>query len=1198
MKSHPRSFLLLMIFILSVASPPAALAAGNWISFGGESGEETLINVLESNELKTVVEVIFPGMHVLEHHQEGVTFQELRISKCGSMTEVGRPKLPVLSRLIAVPADREVSISVLDEERVSLEGYRMVPYQTPPLRSGERVQDFVVDTEFYRTASIFPVDPVVMEEPAVIRDFRVVPVNVYPARVHPATGTVTITKRITLELTYSDGETVNVKTRDVDGYTPTWEPLYRAHIANFDTAKPLTRSSPGLYLIISHDTFYGTMLPFTTWKEMKGIPVLHTRRSEIGPNPTWLDIYNYIRDIYDNSPIPLENVLLVGDHDFIPVHYGIYSTPNDHEYSTLEGNDYLPDVAIGRFSVRTTAELQVVVDKSLKYETDPNLGESDWFTEGTTMSGSDYVDDRNADTCRNVLLDHGYTQVDRFFTSLGTNSQPNISNALNDGRTWVVYFGHGWSGGWSSPSPSFDSGDVRNLVNYNKLSVITSIACSNGALDGGSDCFAEVWQKEGDIDAGTGSAGIFAASRDCPFFYTDTLGIGVTRGFFELNLHTFGTACAYGKLYMYEYFPQGPGSTTEEVMQQFLLFGEPELNVWTGVPVALTVTHPDAVVLGQIPVTVTVRRGGSLLRNALVCLSKGEEVWESGYTDAQGEVTLIIETLSPGLMDIIVTGYNGIPYAGTIEVITPEGPWILLDDYAIEDSAGGNGNGEIDYGEAIDFTTAAKNVGVEDGVDVTGLLETADPYITISDAQESFGTIAPGEIGWCLEDFDFSVDAACPDEHLATFTLTFTDENDSTWTSEFSLGVHAPDLGSSSILVDDSTGGNGDGKIDPGETADLYVTVGNDGTGEANDVTGDIAASDPYVTIHTASAPYPDILPGGEAENTTPYTVEIDAGCPDGHRIDFDITIGARNGYSVDDGFTITVGGFSDDMESGQGEWTHYIVTGGYKDEWHLSNQRNHTPGGTYSWKCGSTGSGDYSDLDDSGLQTPLLFLGSNSTLSFYHWMDAEIDNGEWAWDGGIVEISTNGGASWTQITPDGGYPYKITSNPDSPFQAGTPCFSGTHNWIEETFDLSAYSGEASIRFRFGSDGYITQEGWYIDDVLIFSDMPDITITASDTPSSVAPGEVATWRLDATNGESYGVIVDIWMTVESEALPGPLDFILMTDINLPGGFSGGKQVQRPVPLGTPAGSYDVHNKIGRYPGTVYSVDTFTTEITE
>jgi Zn-dependent metalloprotease len=187
------------------------------------------------------------------------------------------------------------------------------------------------------------------------------------------------------------------------------------------------------------------------------------------------------------------------------------------------------------------------------------------------------------------------------------------------------------------------------------------------------------------------------------------------------------------------------------------------------------------------------------------------------------------------------------------------------------------------------------------------------------------------------------------------------------------------------------------------------------------------------------------------------------------------------------------------DGEMGAQDWTHTGVTPGYVDQWHLSSQRNHTPEGTTSWKFGDTGGGNYADLADGALLTPPVTLGTSARLTFFHWIDAEIQNASLAWDGAILELTTDGGATWELIEPEGGYPYTIIDNPASPFPGGTPCFSGSHDWQQEVFRLADYEGQTvQIRFRFGSDGAVTEEGWYVDDIVL---RPD-SLVASDAPTT------------------------------------------------------------------------------------------------
>ncbi len=177
----------------------------------------------------------------------------------------------------------------------------------------------------------------------------------------------------------------------------------------------------------------------------------------------------------------------------------------------------------------------------------------------------------------------------------------------------------------------------------------------------------------------------------------------------------------------------------------------------------------------------------------------------------------------------------------------------------------------------------------------------------------------------------------------------------------------------------------------------------------------------------------------------------------------------------------------ADDMEAGAPDWTHAAVGGGFTDQWHLSTQRNHTPAGATSWKCGDTGTGDYDNLLDAGLVTPPVELGVDSYLHFWHWMDAETSSAhpEYAYDGGRVEISVDG-APFVQIFPEEGYTHLVREGgTPGPFEPDSWIYSGQFDWTEANFNLGAYEGTAQLRFRFGSDGAVTAEGWFVDDVMV-----------------------------------------------------------------------------------------------------------------
>ena len=209
---------------------------------------------------------------------------------------------------------------------------------------------------------------------------------------------------------------------------------------------------------------------------------------------------------------------------------------------------------------------------------------------------------------------------------------------------------------------------------------------------------------------------------------------------------------------------------------------------------------------------------------------------------------------------------------------------------------------------------------------------------------------------------------------------------------------------------------------------------------------------------------------------------EFNVWLPDGGNTERTMTISNSGNDELDYSLILSEAtrSFSDNMENGTNGWTH----SGSNDLWHQTTHRSNSA--SHSWYCGSEGTWEYSNDQHSWLISPEFYVELEADFTFSHWIDAEIYDSYEAWDGGVVELSTDG-SNWTQITPAGGYPYTIYDNPASPFPVGTPCYAGVDaGWSEASFDLAAWAGQtAQVRFRFGSDGYVVEEGWYIDDVEI-----------------------------------------------------------------------------------------------------------------
>ncbi len=116
---------------------------------------------------------------------------------------------------------------------------------------------------------------------------------------------------------------------------------------------------------------------------------------------------------------------------------------------------------------------------------------------------------------------------------------------------------------------------------------------------------------------------------------------------------------------------------------------------------------------------------------------------------------------------------------------------------------------------------------------------------------------------------------------------------------------------------------------------------------------------------------------------------------------------------------------------------------------------------------------------------TNAVTLGANqSSLSFWHNYNTEA-----GFDGGVVEISTDNGASWIDLGSkqiSGYYNSTIDAANAIPI-SGRQAFSGNSNgFVNTTVNLSSYTGlPVKVRWGFYSDAFDGGPGWYVDDILI-----------------------------------------------------------------------------------------------------------------
>ena len=165
---------------------------------------------------------------------------------------------------------------------------------------------------------------------------------------------------------------------------------------------------------------------------------------------------------------------------------------------------------------------------------------------------------------------------------------------------------------------------------------------------------------------------------------------------------------------------------------------------------------------------------------------------------------------------------------------------------------------------------------------------------------------------------------------------------------------------------------------------------------------------------------------------------------------------------------------------------------------WSVTNDRFAT--GALSYRNARDGAGTYTADTCAAITTPSMPITASSVLSFKARYNVEID-----WDGVVMEISTNGGSTWTDLPPTGGYPATLSASQGN--ACGYPTtqgvFAGSSGGVFSNFtrSLSSFAGtNAMVRWRFTSDGGAEEEGFYLDDVQITN--------ASVPDACLAPGTI------------------------------------------------------------------------------------------
>jgi len=787
----------------------------------------------------------------------GEEYHRVLIPDAGSTMQSGLPELPTLSVCVAIPRQGGVNIEAVNSEFSVLSQFH--PY---PVQHGDQLEapkSFVIDAAYYSSGGSYPEAAIQYSDPWILRDFRIVTIQVNPFSFDPSTGELTIRDNIDLRINYTSEPGINELEGGLTSVSPSFKNVYESMILNFaDYRNLMYANTPPRYLIIygnsTDQSFLSALNDFVLWKKQKGaiVDMASTASGQAGSSTT--TIKAYIQAAYNNVATRPDFIILIGDTSgsyTIPT-FTVSSGVGDYPYTHLAGTDILGDAFIGRMSVENLSQFQVLLAKIYLYERDLNMNTAqwlnrmllvgDWAPSGiSTQYLSKYIKERS------LYLNPDYT-----FTELyGDSPSPTAMNtAINQGIGFMSYRGYIGMSNWSP---------TESLTNGFRLPHAIIITCATGNF--GSTGTTEAFIRLGTTAQPKGAVtAIGMATSSTHTTYNNCLHGGIWAGLLAHNMRTIGEATLAGKLYMHQIFGVSQPSQVTNFTHWCNLMGDPTMEVYIGLPNTFNVTVQSTIPLGLSLLDVTVRDSSNVLvAGASVTLSQGNEIISRGYTGEDGTVILLLPqgmTVSNCTLTVAMHNFKPLQQGIVVENIGTLVPGTIAIDDDNTAPSQGNTNGQIDGNETVELQFGLQNTSAATISGITGYVTSTNPYVTFADSLVTYPAIPAGQMGFNTVPVVLSMSQNVPHESMLRLHLIVTDSMGTNYdVSEF-IAVYNTKINYHSYAV--TNGGNN--ALDPGETASFTITVSNVGSVNQTNVYGRLYSMNDLVSATDHTAYFGDLL--------------------------------------------------------------------------------------------------------------------------------------------------------------------------------------------------------------------------------------------------------------------------------------------------------------------------------------------------
>lgn len=215
---------------------------------------------------------------------------------------------------------------------------------------------------------------------------------------------------------------------------------------------------------------------------------------------------------------------------------------------------------------------------------------------------------------------------------------------------------------------------------------------------------------------------------------------------------------------------------------------------------------------------------------------------------------------------------------------------LKLNTMAINDSHGNNDH-FLNPGEQVSFSFTLLNDS-DLPVDNASLeLSTESPYVNIINGTIQLPHFNGHQAQTIDNAFSIQLDNEVLPGNVVSFAASVKANNEIASVIPFSITVYDYQLHYKELAILNDA--NGNGTLEPGESADLRVYVENGGNIQANSIVGLLETDYNYLTLNEITKPFGTIAAGGQSY--AEYSITLDGSAPQNYKMDFSLTLTDAN---------------------------------------------------------------------------------------------------------------------------------------------------------------------------------------------------------------------------------------------------------------------------------------------------------------